>query len=397
MEYISRTDTSSANNFPFWSRGFSLLLAGTLALLLSACGGGGGGSGGGSTGGGGGGGANAQCVLTEEQLDNLTPADVASLPAACDGISFFEIPAIIGLFILGTEVDVASGELKLYVHGVKQNNQPMTIADFEQATLSVGGTSFDRPADWNVAAVADGSILSLVTLADYSDSITDADLAGMGDLYDIVLNAAPAGYESEQINFSSQGLVPAITVKPGLADPHWSDELNVLLDANNLDATQSRDNTTLFDAMGIALMGPLDTRYVPAADDFGLVERSTPASLLIVQTDGQDNASVDMELVDVTDLIDRCHTTTIMLGTFRSEVDAQLLDDLAGTRGVAVNALNTNFLEEAIKPYAESLGNLAVFTVSSDTQFDGKMVTIEVGGVSASEVEPFNIDGSCQE
>ena len=77
-------------------------------------------------------------------------------------------------------------------------------------------------------------------------------------------------------------------------------------------------------------MGPLDTRYVPAADDFGLVERSTPASLLIVQTDGQDNASVDMELVDVTDLIDRCHTTTIMLGTFRSEVDAQLLDDLAG-------------------------------------------------------------------
>ena len=396
MECISNIHTSSANNFPFWSRGFSLLLAGTLALLLSACGGGGG-SGGGSTGGGGGGGANAQCVLTEEQLDNLTPADVASLPAACDGISFFEIPAIIGLFILGTEVDVASGELKLYVHGVKQNNQPMTIADFEQATLSVGGTSFDRPADWNVAAVADGSILSLVTLADYSDSITDADLAGMGDLYDIVLNAAPAGYESEQINFSSQGLVPAITVKPGLADPHWSDELNVLLDANNLDATQSRDNTTLFDAMGIALMGPLDTRYVPAADDFGLVERSTPASLLIVQTDGQDNASLDMTLNDVTTLIDRCHTTTIMLGTFRSEVDAQLLDDLAGTRGVAVNALNTNFLEEAIKPYAESLGNLAVFTVSSDTQFDGKMVTIEVGGVSASEVEPFNIDGSCQE
>ena len=392
MQYKSNTYTPSANNFPFWSRGFSLLLAGTLALLLGACGGG---SGGGSAGGGGGG-ANTQCVLTEEQLDNLTPADVASLPAACDGISFFDIPAIIGLFILGTEVDGASGELKLYVHGVKQNGQPMTIADFEQATLSVGGTAFDRPADWNVAAVADGSILSLVTLADYSDSITDADLAGMGDLYDIVLNSAPAGYESEQINFSSLALVPAITVKPGVADPHWSDVLNVLLDANDLDATQLRDNTTLFDAMGTALMGPLDTRYVPAADDFGLVERSTPASLLIVQTDGQDNASVDMELVDVTDLIDRCHTTTIMLGTFRSEVDAQVLDDLAGTRGVAVNALNTNFLEEAIKPYAESLGNLVVFTVSSDTEFDGKMVTIEVGGVSASEVEPFNIDGSCQ-
>ena len=395
MEYISRTDTSSANNFPFWSRGFSLLLAGTLALLLSACGGGGGGSGGGSAGGGGGG-ANTQCVLTEEQLDNLTPADVASLPAACDGISFFDVPAIEGLFILGTEVDGGTGELKLYVHGVKQNGQPMTIADFEQATLTVGGKAFDRQAEWNVAAVADGSILSMVTLADYSTSITDADLEGMGDLYDIVLKGAPAGYESEQINFSSLGDVPAITVKPGVADPHWSNVLNDLLDANDLDAAQQRDNTTLFDAMGIALMGPLADRFDPFADTHGLVERSTPASLMIVQTDGQDNASLAMTQNELTDLIDRCHTAAIMLGTFRSEVDALVLDDLAGTRGIAVNALNTNFLEEAIKPYAESLGNLVVFTISSDTEFDGKMVSIDAGGITASEVEPFNIDGTCQ-
>lgn len=393
MEYKSMAYGSSDGITQPWGQIFSLALAGFLALLLSACGGGGGG---GSAGGGGGGGGNAQCTLTEEQLDNLTPADVPSLPAACQGISFFDVPQITGLFILGTEVDGGTGELKLYVHGVKQNGQPMTIADFEQAVLTVGGTEFDRPADWDVAAVADGSVLSVATLADYSLSITDADLEGMGDLYDIVINGIPAGFESEHINFSSTAQVPAITVKPGAVNPHWSSNLNDLLAANDLDAAQERDNTTLFDAMGIALMGPSNNWFNPIGDSHGLVERTPPASLLIVQSDGQDNASLDMTQNELTALIDRCHTTTVMLGTFRSEVDALVLDDLAGSRGVAVNALNTNFLEAAIGPYADSLGNLVVFTVSPGTLFANETVTIDVGGISASEVEPFDIDGGCQ-
>jgi len=389
MEDNSTGYIFTANVSPSWRRQLGLILTGILALTLTACGGGSGDSGGG-------GGNNAQCTLTADELDNLTPADVDSLPAACDGISFFDVPALIGLFILGTEVDDTTGELKLYVHGVRQNGQPMTIADFEQATLTVGGNGFARPADWDVAAVVDGSDLSIVTLADYSTSITDADLAGMDDLYDIVLNGAPAGFESEVINFSSLAGVPAITVKPGGADPHWTAVLNDLLTANNLDAAQARDNTTLYDAMGTSLMGPLADRFDPFADNFGLVERDRPAHLLIVQSDGQDNASLSMTLNETTALIDRCHTTAVMLGTFRSEVDAQVLDELAGTRGIAVNALNTNFLEEAIKPYAESLGNLVVFTVSPDTLFSGKTVAIDVGGITASEVEPFDIDGTCQ-
>ena len=85
-----------------------------------------------------------------------------------------------------------------------------------------------------------------------------------------------------------------------------------------------------------------------------------------------------------------------MLGTFRSEVDAQVLEDIAGERGAAVNALNTNFLEAAIGPYAESLGNLVVFTLKPATLFADKVVTIEVDGLSASEIAPFDIDGGCQ-
>ena len=63
-------------------RHFSLLLTAILVLLLAACGGG-------SGGGGGGGGGSASCTLTQEELDNLTPDDVDSLPAACEGHQFF--------------------------------------------------------------------------------------------------------------------------------------------------------------------------------------------------------------------------------------------------------------------------------------------------------------------
>jgi hypothetical protein len=60
-----------------------------------------------------------------------------------------------------------------------------------------------------------------------------------------------------------------------------------------------------------------------------------------------------------------------------------------------VNALNTNFLEEAIGHYAESLGNLVVFTLSDDTGFAGKTVEIDVDGVAASEAD-FDIGADCQ-
>lgn len=362
-----------------------------MALILTACGGGGGGGDGGGAG-------KAQCVLTEDQLDNLTPADVPSLPKACDGIGFFEIPSFAGLFILGTETDV-DGNLKLYVHGVKQNDTPMTLADFEQATITVDGVPAIRPADWDVSPVADGTGLSMALLADYSLSITDADLAGMGSLYDVILNNAPAGFEGETVNFSSEpGASPtptAITVKPD-PFPYWTDILDDLRAANDTDPDQARNNTTLYDAMGVALMGPLNHRFDPFADNLGLVERAGPASLILAQTDGQDNASLLLDLVDIIALLDRCHTTAVMMGTFRSEVAAQVLDLLAGTRGIAVNALNTNFLRAGIPPYAQSLGNLAVITLSKDTVFADKTVRIVVDGLEANAVEPFDIDGSCQ-
>ena len=77
MNHKSNTYTPSDNNFPFWSSGFSLLLAGTLALLLSACGGSNGGNNGTASAN-----NNAQCTLTQAEIDALTPAD--AFPPGCD-------------------------------------------------------------------------------------------------------------------------------------------------------------------------------------------------------------------------------------------------------------------------------------------------------------------------
>ncbi len=123
--------------------------------------------------------------------------------------------------------------------------------------------------------------------------------------------------------------------------------------------------------MGTGLLGPIGVDTVIPSDGLGLVERNRPATLLMVQSDGVDNASVDIGEDALVSLMDRCHTTAIMLGTFQldSDIDQILegratLERLAGTRGAFVNALNASFLEAAITPFAESLGNLVVFTLS---------------------------------
>ncbi|MDH3970963.1 MAG: hypothetical protein OEU63_02200, partial [Gammaproteobacteria bacterium] len=72
------------------------------------------------------------------------------------------------------------------------------------------------------------------------------------------------------------------------------------------------------------------------------------------------------------------------------------LERLAGTRGEFVNALNASFLEAAITSFAESLGNLVVFTLSRDTLFAEETVRIEVDSVGASEAKPFDIPADCQ-
>jgi hypothetical protein len=393
MEYKSNTYTPSANNFPFWSSGFSLLLAGTLALLLSACGGSDGGNNGTAS-------ANkGQCTLTQAQIDALTPAD--ALPPGCD---FLAISPLVDLFILGTEID-AAGDLKLYVNGVKQNGTPMTLTDFEGAAVTVGGVTVDRFDDWDVVA-AGGDVLSLVTLADYSSSISLADLQGIGDLYDVILDNARPGFEAETVNFSTDPGTgePVIAVKPVPGD-HWTTNLPDLLAANNYDAAFPNQNTPLYDAMGTGLMGPIgiDEIYNPDADDLGLVERNRPATLLMAQSDGVDNASLKITEDDLVSLIDRCHTTTIMLGTFQLDDDIDqilegraTLDRLAGTRGAFVNALNSSFLEAVLTPFAESLGNLVVFTLSKDTLFAEETVRIEVDNIGASEAKPFDIPADCQ-
>ena len=390
MKYKSNAYTPSANNPPFWSREFSLLLAGTLALLLSACGGSDGGNNGTAS-------ANkSQCTLSQAQIDTLTPDDV--LPANCD---FLKVSPLVGLFILGTEIDT-NGDLKLYVNGVKQNGTPMTLTDFEGAAVTVGGDTVDRFDDWDVED-AGGDVLSLVTLADYSSSISLADLKGMGNLYDIVLENAPTGFEAETINFSTNPDAPYLVVKPGEL-PHWTDDLDALKAANDYDDSFPRVDTPLYDAMGTGLLGPLDDAYnASPGDGLGLVERNRPATLLVVQSDGVDNASVDIDEDALVSLMNRCHTTAIMLGTFQADADIDrilegraTLERLAGRRGAFVNALNASFLEAAIASFAESLGNLVVFTVYKDTNFAGTIVSIEVDSLGANAMEPFNIDGGCQ-
>ena len=362
------------------SRGkhFGLLLTAILVLLLVACGGG-------SGGGGGGGGASASCTLTQAELDNLTPD---TIPAACKGISFFDVPSFAGtLFILGTEIN--GPELKLYAHGVNLDGSPMTLADFQQAVVTLNNAVIPYTVE-----AAPAGVLSVGLLSDYSISISEPELRALTTLYKEILNEAPAGFEAEIINFSSVGNIPAITVKPD-PSPYWTEFLPALTAATDFDAAQARDSTTLFDGMGTALLGDPVSNSDPN-DQFGLVERGRPARLLITQTDGLDNVSATFRQPEEVELlIEKCKVPSVMLGTSREFIDTDVLEQLAGSRGAFIATVNSNFLAEAIGPYAESLGNLVVFTISPVTNAN-ETVVITVNSVAASESAPFGSDASCQ-
>lgn len=350
---------------------FGLLLTAILVLLLAGCGGGGGE----------GGSASASCTLTQEQLDKLTPDTV---PAACKGISFFDVPSFAGtLFILGTEIN--GTELKLYAHGVNLDGTPMTLADFQSAVVTLNNTEIPYTVE-----AAPAGVLSVSLLSDYSISISKSELTALSALYNEILIEAPAAFEAEIINFSSVGNTPAITVKPD-PYPYWTESVNALTVATEFDAAQARDNTTLYDAMGTALLGDL-----VLGDDLGLVERGRPARLLITQTDGLDNVSTTFRQPEEVELlIEKCKVPSVMLGTSREFIDTNVLEQLAGSRGAFIATVNSNFLAEAIGPYAKSLGNLAVFTISPVTNAN-ETVEITVNRVAASETAPFGVDANCQ-
>jgi hypothetical protein len=344
----------------------------TLIQLITACGGGGGGSG---TSDGGGG-----CTLTLEEIqaidniNDLPPECLLSLPRP-------ETNLLGRIFVLGTQIDPASGALRIFVNGTDIDGNPLQLANFQTATVSIN----DIPANPALVAVdpiADGDdVLSMGFVTDYSTSISNAELNAISGVYSQILAnlippRLPQIMEGQVINFSNSAVVVQ----------DWTEDV-ALLDAAFLDdGGIMRDQTAFYDALGVTLQRDL------VLDNEGLVERCRPAHMLVAYTDGGENASVTYTKGTVQSIIDDSKAVMIMLGGLSADKD--MLVELAGDQGAFVYAYSLSDVEDVVGKWASSLSHMAKYTLDSATGFDTGAITIQLGSETVIVERP--VDSFCE-
>lgn len=345
------------------------------ALSLSGCGGGGGGGGSSSSSVG-----SAGCQLTIQELEAI--GNINDIPHEC--LSMLPAPEdnLLGrIFVLGTQIDPQSGALRIFATGTDSNGNPLQLADFQSATVSIDGNPAG-PGLVSVDPIAAGdNVLSLGFLTDYSTSISDAELGTVSNIYSLILDhlsppSLPQVMEGMVINFSN-----SIVVKQD-----WTEDPVLLQAAYQLDAGFSRQNTALYDALGVSLLRD------PAVDTDGLIERCRPAHMLITFTDGADNASFMYTRETLLPIIDDSKAVMIMLGSLSA--DKTMLTDLAGNQGAFVYAYNLSGIQNTVEKWANSLSQMVKFTLDPATGFDTGIITIKLGEETVVVERP--VDGFCE-
>ena len=365
------------------SRGFITVLGAMIflvavALSLAGCGGGGGG-GGGSGAGLAAAGGNGGCTLTVQEIKAI--GNINDIPPECLLLPAPENNLLGRMFILGTQVDPATGALHIFVNGTDSDGNPLQQSDFQAATVSIAGS----PADPGLVSVepisAGDDVLSLGFVIDYSSSISDAELDAISAVYSLVLDglsppSLPQILEGEVINFSNSVVV----------QQDWTEDALLLQAAFQRDDSFVRENTAFYDALGVSLQRDL------VLDNDGLVERCRPAHMLIAFTDGGENASVAYTKGTLLQIIDDSRAVVIMLGGLSADKDT--LIEMSGDRGAFVYAYDMTSIQNVVQDWTASLNHMAKFTLDTDTGFDAGIITIELGGEAVVVDRP--VDGFCE-
>lgn len=214
--------------------------------------------------------------------------------------------------VLGREAH-DDGSLRVFVAGTDANGNALSSAAFAGARVSVRGDAgafVDSGAALTatVFGALGESPLSLELVNDYSASMSLADLHVVEHIEEDLFNALPPIYEGEVTLFSNE-----VRVKQA-----FTSDRKALLDAVECDETFDRELTALYDGMG----NGLDS----------LTSRSRPVRILLVSTDGLENASVAYKKPEIVKTIADDGVFVVMLGALFADVAE--LRSLAGPNGV---------------------------------------------------------------
>jgi hypothetical protein len=304
--------------------------------------------------------ATSDCAVSAseiETLDKLPEACLSQLPQPENSLDG-------EVFVLGTRIDHTDGWLEIYAHGTHSDGTPISLEDFRQTEVLVN----ELPVDAQFVTInpvdPSDDILSVGLVTDYSGSIDQTELDAITDIYGKLFNELPEVYEAQVINFSSSVFVVQ----------DWTEDQGALLEAVKFDDSLSRNYTALYDAIGTALEG-----NTGVLGD-GLAERLRPAHMLILHTDGIENASFTYHKETLKQIVADDKTIVIMLGT--RNADKAELEELAGDRGAFVYAHNVIGIDDALKGWLASMNNLVEIRISPDTRFADGPVVVTIDGIS---------------
>lgn len=275
------------------------------------------------------------------------------------------------VFVLGAQVD-NFGNLVLYAIGTDLSGAVLTVADLQTASVTVDGVTYntnDNP-ELTITAVSGGDkILSLGLLTDYSKS-TKVEQPLVADILTQMLGSMPFVYEVQVMTFSDE-------LETQQA---WTDDLTAIKAAVAADHS-FRNKTALYDSMGVALEGDVDTD--------GLIERCRPAHMLVMFTDGNDNFSSVYTDAGLGTIVNNDRAIVIIVGTSDAKID--VLTTLAGDFGAIVHVTDPASLAVEVDKWASSLNNMVKFTLDSSLNITGKTVSITIG----SQVVEVNPNSHC--
>ena len=267
---------------------------------------------------------------------------------------------------LGQQLDDA-GNLAVYLHGANDSGTPLEIADYERATVVVtneDGTTVELAAsELSLEAKGDSaeSLVSIALVNDYSGSMLDHDLDNVEALQLEVMECLPPSTEASVTLFSDDVLIKQ----------DFTEDRGALATAVERDEGFERSMTALYDGMDAALEG--------------LALRDRPVRILMVSSDGGENASRDADKSELLEQIREEDITVVMLGALFA--DLYEMEDLTQHDGVFFYTPFYEEMGEYAGEYIRSLKNMVELTIPGE-YVGAASIELVLDGETVAEFEP---------
>jgi hypothetical protein len=258
--------------------------------------------------------------------------------------------------VLG-QTKAESGERTLFVIGADASgNALFTTPPEAKVSVELNG-ELSVVANVGVELPLDGDLLSLSVVNDYSASMRDEDLEIVSEIETDLFSLMPPIYEGETTQFSD-----VVDVKQA-----FSEDETALLASVAIDSAYERGSTALHDGMGVALAS--------------LTTRARPLRVLLVSTDGAENASTMFTEDQLLTTIDGEKIVVIMLGALFADV--KTLRTLSGDRGIFFYTRGYLRLKTAVQGLVDALTHVAAVHLPASTA-DATSATVEIAGQSVT-------------